>query len=273
MPELPEVETVKNSLRQLIIGQKIASVDVYYDKMIKDIDVNEFKKDLVGEVFTDILRVGKYLLFIMDHVIMISHLRMEGKYFLKAKEEKGKHDHVIFNLTDGTTLRYNDTRKFGVIHLFKMSTIEELKKTAPLSKLGIEPFEEGFTLEYLKNKFKKSSRPIKTVLLDQSIISGLGNIYADEVCFMSGLNPLEKAKDLEIEDLEKIISSSKIVLEKAISLGGTTIRSFTSSHEINGRFQNELLVHTKKECPKCHTKIEKIFVGKRGTYYCPLCQR
>lgn len=273
MPELPEVETVKNSLKDLIIGKTISSVDVYYERIIQNITVDEFKKSLVGQTFIKLDRVGKFLIFILNDYIMVAHLRMEGKYFLKKDEEKLKHEHIIFNLTNGQTLRYNDTRKFGVIYLFHSNNLEEVKELAPLNKLGIEPISGNLTIEYLKNKLKKSNLPIKTVLLDQSIISGLGNIYADEVCFMSRINPLKKACTLSDDELKKIITSSSIVLEKAIELGGTTIRSFVSSHEITGRFQNELLVHTKEICPNCQSKILKIYIGGRGTYYCPNCQK
>ena len=149
----------------------------------------------------------------------------------------------------------------------------EVVKLPPLNKLGIEPISGLLTVEYLKDKFKKKSEPIKTALLDQSIISGLGNIYADEVCFMAGLNPNKKAYEVNEEDLCKIIEASVIVLNKAIELGGTTIKSFVSSHAATGLFQNELLVHTKEYCPKCNKKITKIFVRGRGTYFCESCQK
>ncbi len=275
MPELPEVETVRRSLMDLIIGKKIKQVDAYYDKIIKS-DVKEFKKLLVGETFLDIDRYGKFLIFILNHYIIVSHLRMEGKYFLKgslSEEEKEKHEHIIFSFEDGTTLRYNDTRKFGIMILYKTNNVSEVKRQEPLSKLGIEPISGSLSIDYLKDKFKNKKEPIKTALLDQSIITGLGNIYADEVCFMSGINPLKKASSLNDTELSKIIDSSKQVLEKAITKGGTTIKSFVSSHAVTGLFQNELLVHTKEECPLCHGKIEKIRVGGRGTYYCPRCQK
>ena len=275
MPELPEVETVRLSLLDLIIGKTIKSIDVYYERIIQS-DVEEFKTLLVGETFRDVSRYGKFLIFILDHYIIVSHLRMEGKYFLKGPqdaEEKLKHEHIIFNFTDGTTLRYNDTRKFGTMELFKTNDVKEVRSKEPLNKLGIEPISGNLTVEYLKNKFQNKKEPIKSALLDQSIITGLGNIYADEVCFMSRLNPKKKASTLTCDELQKVIDSSKTVLEKAISLGGTTIKSFVSSHAASGLFQNELLVHTKEICPVCGCKIEKIRVGGRGTYYCPNCQK
>ena len=248
MPELPEVETVKNYLKKDIVNRTISSIDVYYGKIIKNVDVDEFKKVLVNQTFLNVYRKGKYLIFDLNDYYMIGHLRMEGKYFLMKDEELNKHDHVIFNFNDGYNLRYNDVRKFGVIYLFKKSdfkSIDDLMKIYPLNTLGYEPFDKEMTVSYLKEKLKNSKQPIKTALLDQSIISGLGNIYADEVCFISKLHPLTLASSLSEEDLKHIIDASVIVLNKAIKLGGTTIRSFQSSHEISGRFQNELCVHTK----------------------------
>lgn len=273
MPELPEVETVKNSLKELILNKKIIKVDVFYERIIQNISVNEFKKVLLNEHFNDIKRLGKYLIFIMDNYILISHLRMEGKYFLKGLEDKSKHEHIIFYLENNETLRYDDTRKFGVMFLYKTTDLQNVKNLPPLSVLGLEPFDERMTIDYLKNKWKSNKKPIKSSLLDQSVICGLGNIYADEVCFMVGINPLEVTNTLDDQTLQKIIDSSKKVLTKAISLGGTTIKSFVNSHAATGLFQNELLVHTKEICPHCLEKIEKIFVGGRGTYYCPNCQK
>ena len=272
MPELPEVETVCRSLRELILNKKITNVDVFYPRIIQS-DLLEFKTLLINQTFRKVERCGKFIVFVLDDYIIISHLRMEGKYFLKKTETINKHEHVIFHLENDETLRYNDTRKFGTMELFKTNNFEEVKKLEPLNKLGIEPISGLLTLEYLKEKFKNKKLPIKTALLDQSIISGLGNIYADEVCFMAGLNPNTNANEINDDSLIKIIESSMIVLNKAINLGGTTIKSFVSSHAVTGLFQNELLVHTKEFCPKCNQKITKIFVRGRGTYFCENCQK
>lgn len=272
MPELPEVETVKESLKRIVLGKKISKVEVFYEPIIKNCSIEEFKDFLINETINDIKRVGKYLVFVLDNYIMLSHLRMEGKYNYLGNEKINIHEHVIFYLDDGHTLRYNDTRKFGTMHLFKTTDISSLLKVDPLNKLGIEPLDNTLTKEYLKNKISKLNKPLKTILLDQSIISGLGNIYADEVCYYSGLNPYVKGKDLEDRDYEKLIESMKIVITKAIELGGSTIKSFTSSHMITGRFQNELCVHLQTRC-KCGSRVEKVFIGGRGTYFCNNCQK
>lgn len=270
MPELPEVETVKNNLKEMILNRKILSVDVRYDKIIANINIEDFKKKLVNEKINDIKRKGKYLIFILDNYYLLSHLRMEGKFFLRENKDYTKHDHIIFHF-ENDNLRYNDTRKFGRMYLFNKN--EDIYNIKPLSDVSYEAFDKELTVDYLKSKLEKSSRQIKTVLLDQRIMSGLGNIYVDEVLFMAKIHPTTSCVKLKDEDYKNIIEYSKIVLTKAIKLGGTTIKSFTNSHEISGRFQNELLVHTKKNCPICNSKIEKIYVNGRGTYYCKSCQK
>ena len=272
MPELPEVETVKNTLKIDIIGKTITNVVINYAKIIKNVDETTFCKSLKGQTFLDVKRKGKYLIFILDDYYLIGHMRMEGKYFLMHDEEIGKHDHIIFYFKD-SNLRYNDTRKFGTMHLYKKSdySLDDLCKIEPLNELGPEPFD--ISKDDLYKKVKKSSKAIKSLLLDQRIISGLGNIYVDEVLYLSHLAPFEVSSKLDYNDVSNIVDSAVEVLNKAIALGGTTIHSFESSHGITGRFQNELLVHTKDTCPKCGAPIKKIKVGGRGTYYCENCQK
>ena len=151
---------------------------------------------------------------------------------------------------------------------------EDIDKIGPLVKLGLEPWDDNLTSEYLLDKYKKKKLPIKSVLLDQNIIVGIGNIYADEILFLSKINPLKKCNLITKEEAENIIKYTKKVLEAAIEKGGTTIRTYSSVDGVHGLFQNELFVHgkDKNNCPICNTKIEKIKVGGRGTYYCPKCQ-
>ena len=210
-------------------------------------------------------------MFELDDYYLISHLRMEGKYFIKEPNENlSKHDHVTFTLNNKQELRYNDTRKFGKMHLVKK---DELNIT-PIANLGLEPWDELLTPKYLKEKLNKN-KAIKTLLLDQSIITGIGNIYADEILFLSKINPETKGNKLTNKNMKDIIINTKIILEKAIKAGGTTIHSYTSVDGITGLFQQELLVHGRKSesCPNCQTEILKIVVNGRGTYYCPKCQK
>ena len=271
MPELPEVETVKNGLIKKVLNKKITSCKIIYEGIIAYPKTEEFIKNITNQTINDIKRKGKFLIFELDDYFLVSHLRMEGKYFIKEKKDSlNKHDHVILTLNDKEELRYNDTRKFGKMHLVKK---DELYKT-PLIKLGLEPWDDSLTKEYLKIKFNKN-KAIKTLLLDQSIITGIGNIYADEILFLSKINPNTKGSDLTNKNLQDIINNTKIILEKAIKSGGTTIHTYTSVDGITGRFQQELLVHGKKSlpCPTCKTEILKIVVNGRGTYYCSKCQK
>lgn len=272
MPEMPEVETVRQTLKTLILHKEIRDVDVFYDKMIRTHDPQSFADILSGCNIHDITRYGKYLMFDLGDYILFSHLRMEGKYFIKELDQpRNKHEHVIFYCTDGTTLRYQDTRKFGTFDLIHK---EDLQQRSPLDHMGPEPGSENLTLSYLKQKFKHKTVAIKSALLDQTIISGLGNIYVNEVLFLSGLHPEVPCNRLRDKDIKAVIRNSDKVIAKAIQLGGSSIRSYTDSLGVTGRFQNELYVHTREgePCMVCHTTIEKMTVGGRGTYFCPTCQ-
>lgn len=275
MPELPEVETVRRTLETQILHKKITDVVIYYDKILENVDEATFKNSLINQTFRQIDRYGKYLLFILDDYTIISHLRMEGKFFLKGlNDELSKHEHLVFTLDNQISFRYHDTRKFGKMVLLNTTDKQTIMQYPALAKLGKEANDPTFTKEELYEKIHKKTMPIKGVLLDQEVICGLGNIYVDEVCFMSHLNPKTPANHLTIEDADHILQSSRMVLAKAIKAGGTTIRSYTSSLGVTGLFQLELLVHTKAQepCPICGTIIQKEVVCGRGTYYCKKCQ-
>ena len=271
MPEIAEVETVRNTLKNRILNKKILDVKIYYKPIVLD-NEKEIKENLINKEFIDIKRIGKWLLFETDTHYLLSHLRMEGKYFLKKQDDPlEKHEHVEILFEDGMSMRYHDTRKFGRMKLVKK---EELYEFEGIKKQGIEPISDKLTKEYLFSKISKKTLPIKTILLDQTIISGLGNIYADEVLFDAGISPFKRGKDITMEECEKIKNSSKKIITAAIKDGGTTIRSYTSSLGVTGRFQQHLMVHSKagEFCSICGTKIEKSFVNGRSTYYCRLCQ-
>ena len=272
MPEIAEVETVRRTLKNMVLNKEIKSVSVLYPKMIES-NVVDFKKTLVGKKIVDIKRIGKWLMFDLEDYYLLSHLRMEGKFFVKKHDEEiNKHEHVIITFTDNYDLRYHDTRKFGRMNLIKK---EDLDKTEAIQKQGIEPISNDLTEEYLYEKISKKHLPMKTILLDQTIIAGLGNIYADEVLFASKIHPLTKGCDITLEDSKRIKESSKKIIEEAIKCGGTTIRSYTSSLGVTGRFQQFLQVHKREgeSCNICGTPIERIKVGGRSTYFCPKCQR
>lgn len=269
MPELPEVECVCRTLRKKLIGQKILDIDIRYPKMIEENPII-FKKNLLNNTFIDIKRRGKFIIFCLTNdIYLISHLRMEGKFFLEEKNSMdNKHIHVIFKLTD-YDLYYQDVRKFGIM-VTKNSA--SLFSTKPLNSLALDPL-ENVDIDNIYHKLQNKKICIKEALLDQSIMSGLGNIYVDEVLFIARISPLRKSNNISKDEVISIVNISKDIFLKSIENGGTTIKSFTSSRNHAGSFQNFLLVHTKKVCPICKSdlKIEKI--GGRGTYYCTKCQK
>ncbi len=273
MPEKPEVLTVVKSLKPRIINKIITCCNVYWNNIIAYPEVGEFKKEIIGQRINNISTRGKWIVIKLDTYHLLIHLRMEGKFFFRKKgEELGKHEHVEFILDNEVSFRFHDVRKFGKMYLIPNEEVENVK---PLSEIGLEFDDKNLTKEYLFNKIHGKKLPIKTTLLDQSIIAGIGNIYDDEILFMSRIHPLRKSSDVKIEECDTIIKNTNIVLNKAIELGGTTIKSFTSSEGVHGLFQNELLVHGKsgEKCPNCGTILEKIKVGGRGTTYCPKCQK
>lgn len=273
MPELPEVETVVRGLRAKVVGRIIKKVNIYYENIIEYPDVCSFQEKIKNQKINEINRYGKWIIFVLDRYYLLSHLRMEGKYFLKSKGDTlEKHEHVSFVLDNDRELRYMDVRKFGKMQLIEK---ENINKIGPFLEMGLEPWDKKLNAVYLKEKFLRKKLPIKSCLLDQRIIVGIGNIYADEILFLSKINPLKGANSLSLEELERIIDNTKLVLEKAIEKGGTTIRSYTSLNGIHGLFQQELYVHSKdgQKCLMCGSDILKIKVGGRGTYYCPKCQK
>lgn len=272
MPEIAEVETVRNTLKTKILNKKITGVKIIYPRIIES-DVNEFASVLKGREFIDIKRRGKWLIFDLGDYYLLSHLRMEGKYFIRNSEEDiFKHEHIIISFADGTDLRYHDTRKFGRMNLVKK---EDLDRVEAIKKQGIEPISDKLTKEYLYENLKKKNIPLKTLLLNQSIISGLGNIYANEVLFAARINPEKKGCDITLKECQNIVDACHSIINKAIENGGTTIKSYTSSLGVTGRFQQYLNVHKKEgePCSVCKTPIKKIKLGGRSTYFCPKCQK
>lgn len=273
MPEKPEVITVSKVLQKKIVGKTIEKVEILYKNIIEKPTPEEFSKKIKNQTIRNITTRGKFIIVELDDYSLLFHLRMEGKFFFRNEsDEINKHEHVIFTFKDKTQMRFHDVRKFAKVYLIDK---EKTYLEEPLCKLGYEYDDQKLTKEYLKDQLKNRKIAIKTVLLDQSIISGIGNIYDDEILFLSKINPYKKANELNLKDCENIIDNTKIVLSKAIKKGGTTIKSFTSQEGVHGLFQNELLVHGKKNgiCPNCKNKIETVRIGGRGTYYCPNCQK
>lgn len=268
MPEIVEVRVVKNVLKKQILNKKIKNIKVLYPKMIEG-DINILK----GKSFNDITTFGKWIIFNLGDYSLLSHLRMEGKYFYEESfKQVEKHTHVIFKLDNGYDLRYNDTRKFGKMVIIKS---KDVKNYPALQKLGLEPDDKSLNEKYLLQKLKNKKKCIKDLLLDQTIINGLGNIYANEVLFASKINPLKRGCDITKKEASSIIESSRKIIEESTKLGGCTIKSYTSSLGVEGKFQEKLLVHKKenKPCYICNTKIKRIKISGRSTYYCENCQK
>jgi formamidopyrimidine-DNA glycosylase len=267
MPELPEVETVVRTLEKQIQGRTITKVKVRYDKIITG-DPRAFERKLKGETFRQFERRGKYLIFRMDHVTLVSHLRMEGKYYIQSPEDPlTRHMHVIFSLDNGKELRYNDTRKFGRMELLPLDYDFDHFKD-----LGPEPFDDKFNADYIHVYRKGKKTPLKSLLLDQSFTAGIGNIYADEILAACNLRPGRSCARITRKDEGNIALNTKKILKAAIKAGGTTIRTYTSSLGVTGRFQTSCSVHMQKICGRCGGKIEVKYIGGRSSYYCPHCQ-
>ena len=273
MPELPEVTTVIGILKNEIIGKTIDNIEILYRNIIES-DINSFENDLKNRTFLDITRMGKYIIFHLDNEkVIISHLRMEGKYSLLSKEDTlPSHSCVIFNFKDNTRLVYHDTRKFGVLIL---SDEQNYLSEKCIAKLGPEPMVlRDKTLRKPIYKKLNTNKKIKELLLDQTIMAGIGNIYADEILFVSKINPLTKGNELTQKQYDLLIDQSIVILERAIELGGSTIKSYHPKDGVDGLFQIELKAYGKvgENCPNCGTPFKKISVGGRGTTYCPNCQ-
>ncbi|HBD06252.1 MAG TPA: hypothetical protein DCY93_02450 [Firmicutes bacterium] len=269
MPELPEVETVKNTLIKDVLGKRITGFSLLYKRIMQtELGLEE----TVNKTIIDIKRHGKFLIInLEDNVNMVLHLRMEGKifYFKEEIKELPKSTSFVLNLDQGY-LYFFDTRKFAVCYVFKGDDYFSLP---PLSLVGPDPFLAK--KEDIYNSYKKDKRPVKEILMDQHIMSGIGNIYADEILFSCALSPFILGTNLEEKDVENIILSAQKILRKSIELGGSTVKSYQSSANHSGSFQDELKVYGRagEKCFNCSSLIEKRSLSGRGTSFCPKCQK
>lgn len=275
MPELPEVETVRKTLEVQLQHPVIEQVDIFWPRILDNCTPQQFLEALKGQQIQDYQRIGKYLIFVLDQHYIVSHLRMEGKYYVQKADEPydKKHTHAIITFTNGIQLRYHDTRKFGRLYLYERN--DDLMKQKAFQHCGFDVFDERCTSEYLYEKLHSRQITLKQALLDQSVMAGVGNIYADEICFALGYDPQIRISRLRKKDYPEMLKQARRILGGAMKAGGTTIRSYTSSLGVDGRFQLQLKVHSRKgqPCLNCGTSIIKKTVATRGTYYCPKCQR
>ena len=289
MPELPEVEVVKRSLENLIINLTIKDVEIKETNLRYKVKKHEIKQ-IIGLKILSIKRKSKYLLFFFNkEIVMLAHLGMTGKFFVMNKQQvkkktsfyyniddakDKKHDHIIFHFKNGHKLIYNDVRKFGFI---KFELITKLKDNLHLKILGPEPLKNSFSYKYFKNYIKGRNRIIKDLLMDQKFVSGLGNIYVNEILFYSNIKPTRKINKLKDIEIKKIILNTKEILKLAIKFGGSSIKNFLSSSGESGSFQGHFSVYGKNgnNCSNtdCNYKIKKIVLSNRASFFCPKCQK
>ena len=274
MPELPEVETVCRALSKVIKNSRIKKIEFYRKDLRWQVKDN-LEVTLKNNIFLDPYRRGKYILIPTNtDKIFLIHLGMSGQIRIKKKDIVQKHDHmsmIVENNNKHFVITYNDSRRFGYIDLFKK---KELREHFLLSKIGVEPLGRELTTEYLKNNFKKRVINIKNALIDQKIIAGIGNIYASEILYKAKINPLRKVNSLSQNDLNSIITFTKIILKKSIDVGGTTIRDHMQPDGSLGYFKQKLQVYGKvnEKCKTCNSYIVKEVISNRSTFICKHCQ-
>jgi len=269
MPELPEVETIKNELLPHVVGHKIISITVLWERMVRHPSVGEFCSRLNGRKIADINRRGKYLLFNLENgEYLIIHLKMTGSLIIKPSSElPGKHMRAVLELDNGVSMHFNDPRKFGGMWL-----VDDINSV--IGKLGTEPLEEDFTPELLYQLFTKHGVPVKALLCDQTFIAGIGNMYADEALFAAGIHPMRLGSSLTSDEIKQLHEAIVRVLKMAINSKGASIANYYRPDGTRGTAHNYFKVAHKRDesCPVCGATIRRIVVRGRGTYFCQKCQ-
>jgi len=270
MPELPEVETVKNQLAPHIIGRTITKVTLHWERMVKGQDAAEFLRLVTGQKIMDMTRQGKYLIVHLSNGSkLIIHLKMTGSLLLgKNDAEPPQYTRAIIHLDDGQNVFFRDPRKFGVLKL--------LKDTKEIdAKLGPEPLGEEFTLKYFTEGLAKRTAPIKAFILEQKFIAGVGNMYADEALFLARIDPRRPANTLKKTEIRRLFDAIHEVLLAGLKYGGASVVTYYHPDGTVGTAHQHFNVahNQKKECPVCGGPIERVVVRGRGSYYCPKCQK
>ena len=289
MPELPEVEVVKRSLQTKLLNLVINKVKIIDSSLRYKVNKYQISK-LTGSKIKKIERRSKYLIFWTDNdLIILTHLGMTGKFFFIDKSKKkfktsfyyslqdskdNKYDKIVFFLQNNQKLIYNDVRKFGFIKVFDKKNYD---KISHLKKLGPEPLEKSYNFYYLKNYIIHRKRTIKEILMDQKCVSGLGNIYVNEILFSSGIDPFRKVEKINDFELNQIVKNTKKILKKSIKLGGSSIKDFSSDDGKKGIFQQHFKVYGKNDefCSNsdCNKRVLKTIISNRSTFFCKRCQK
>lgn len=269
MPELPEVETTRRSLLADVVGARIAAVAVRERRLRRPIAA-DFGRQLRGRRIAAIERRGKYLLFALDDGrVLLVHLGMSGSLCLTAATAPpARHDHVAIALDSGCQLVFNDPRRFGLMRVGRREALDELRA------LGADPLAAAPTLDQWRALTRRRA-PIKSVLMDQRLLGGVGNIYANEALFAAGVRPRRRAASLTRAELARLAAALRAVLERAVALGGSSISDYRDGNGNPGYFQIHHAVYDRggQPCGRCGTAIKRIVVGGRGTFYCPRCQQ
>ena len=273
MPELPEVENVKQHLSKNITNSKILDYTQNRDDLRYVIQKTIYQ-DIVGQVITKVSRRGKYIITHLDNEkILLIHLGMSGRLLLQTNPlySISKHDHIIITLTGKRSIIFNDPRRFGMVYCFDYNTLYEQKC---MQSLGCEPLTENFSAEYLYDNTRKKQQAIKKVIMDNRLVVGIGNIYASEILFRARICPYRPAKDLTLIEYDRICKSTKNILTDAIRYGGTTIKDYKNSNNNFGSYQYHLQVYGRdgSKCFSCLSNISASIQGGRKTYHCRNCQ-
>jgi len=280
VPELPEVETVRRGLNQVTLAQEIQGGDVLLDRTIaRPLSVDEFLAGLKGSAIAQWHRRGKYLLAELTKQTQPAgwlgvHLRMTGQLlWLDTQAPLQKHTRVRLFLGDAKELRFVDQRTFGQMWWVPAEMQPEAVITG-LQKLGLDPFSDDFSVNYLAQQLRQRRRPIKTALLDQALVAGIGNIYADEALFLSGIRSTTLCSDLKLEQIKRLRTAIIQVLQASIEAGGTTFSNFLNVQGVNGNYGGVAWVYNRatQPCRVCGTSIQRLKLAGRSSHFCPQCQ-
>lgn len=270
MPELPEVETIKNELSPHVVGRTVTGVTLFWEKIVREPSVAEFRDRLIGRKITDLSRRGKYLLaHLNSHEWLILHMKMSGALTVSPESsESPRFTRAIIHLDNGTAIFFRDLRKFGMMRLVKDTH-------SVVGELGPEPLEADFTAKILAERLGKRSAPIKALLLDQKVIAGVGNLYADEALFLSRIYPLRQGASLSSGEIKRLHKAILEVLRAGIENKGASIQNYLRPDGTPGTAHTQFRVAHRggEPCPVCGTTIKRIVVRSRGTYFCPKCQK
>lgn len=275
MPELPEVETIRGDLEGYLPGRKIVKVEIRLPKLLLNAQVDDFKQDVIGQSFTGVRRKGKILIIDLERSSILVRLGMTGQLTFQLchdEESIDKHTHIIIKSGDGSSLCYRDIRQFGKWYIY--ATKDLMSASKELNALGPDPFQDDYTLKALTQNLHSTGRAIKTALLDQKIVCGLGNIYADEVLFDCGINPNKSAKSLTEDEIKRLYFSIPNILQNSINNRGTTFSDYRDANGNKGENMAHLNVYGRagQECNFCGERLVKATIGGRTSVWCPKCQ-